>query len=396
MKNIPSVQIKKGHDKRVKSGHLWLYSNEITLTAGEPENGDLVSVQLPDGNTFGIGFYNRNSLISLRLLSYSPFDSLGELFRSRLLSAQSLRERVFSGSKAYRMVFSESDLLPGLIIDRYNQTFVLQINSFGMEKNINVITDLLSTDFGAVNIFSKNDMNLRSMEGLPQIDTVYKGSALQEIITDGHLKFEINFQNSQKTGFFFDQVCNRQYMRKFCKNRRVFDGFCNSGGFGLHAMQAGARSVAFADASNEQLIQVSRNIAINELDPGSATVITGDIFESLEALHQAGEQFDVVMIDPPSFAKNKKNLFTALKGYEKLHRMALKILKDDGILATTSCSHHVSELEYQVLINRAAVGNKCNLQMLYKTGAAPDHPKHSGMDETAYLKFLVYRKTHLS
>lgn len=390
------LRIKKGHDRRVRTGHLWIYSNEIDILEGEPINGELVDVYLFEGTYFGTGFYNKNSLISVRILNYSKIPDLKALLRQRFSQARALREHLYTGSTAYRLIFSESDMLPGLIIDRYNDTYVLQVNSVGMEANISSIVEILKADFGAKNIFSKHDAILRSHEGLNAEEKVYFGGKSTEIITDGNVRFEINFGTSQKTGFFYDQVENRRYIERFCNNKTVFDGFCNSGGFGLHALIAGARSVYFTDASAEQCEQVKQNIQLNGLPETVVEVKVGDIFDVLDALQAQGKKFDVVCIDPPAFAKSKKTIFTAIKGYEKLHRLALKILADDGILISTSCSHYMSEPEYQALINRSAQHGKQVLQLLYKAGAAPDHPKHAGMDETAYLKFLVLRKLRLS
>jgi 23S rRNA (cytosine1962-C5)-methyltransferase len=392
----PKLRVKKGHDRRVRTGHLWLYSNEIDILEGEPVNGELVDVYLFEGTYFGTGFFNKNSLISIRILSYTKIPDLQVLFRQRFSQARALRDQLYPGSTAYRLIFSESDLLPGLIVDRYNDTYVLQVNSAGMEANLATIVDILTTDFGAKNIFSKHDAVLRSYEGLNSEEKVYLGEKAIELIADGNVRFEINFGTSQKTGFFYDQVENRRYIERYCKNKTVFDGFCNSGGFGLHALIAGARSVYFTDASSDQCEQVKRNLALNDFSEKVTEVKVGDIFEVLEVLHAQGKKFDVVCIDPPAFAKSKKTIFTAIKGYEKLHRLALKILADDGILVSTSCSHYMSEPEYQALINRSVQHGKEVLQLLYKAGAAPDHPKHAGMDETAYLKFLVFRKLILS
>jgi 23S rRNA (cytosine1962-C5)-methyltransferase len=265
-----------------------------------------------------------------------------------------------------------------------------------MESNIASIIDILVSQFGAKNIFSKQDATLRSYEGLGAEEKIYLGKKEPEIIADGKIRFEINFDSAQKTGFYFDQVENRQYIERFCAGKSVFDGFCNSGGFGLHALKAGAKSVFFTDASAEQTAQVLRNIELNDLEPSGVTIKTGDIFNVLEELSNQGRSFDVICVDPPAFAKSKKTIFTAAKGYEKLHRMAMRVLKNNGILISSSCSHYISEPEYQAIINRSTTLGKQVLQLIYKAGAAPDHPKHAAMDETSYLKFLVFRKLELS
>ena len=392
----PKAFIKKHHDKRIRNGHLWVYSNEIERIEGECSGGDIIDIHLADDSFFAKGFYNKHSLISLRILSYKKSKKLKDLFQERFQKAFELRNLLYPGKDSFRLVFGESDLLPGLIVDKYNSTFVLQVNSVGMERNIDIITGILKEDFNAKNIFTKSDSAFRKMEGLSEVDIIYSGAKEKEIISDGTVSFNVDFEASQKTGFYFDQTINRITASKLCSGKDVFDGFCNSGGFGLHALKQGAKSVTFADSSAEQLAQVRNNITLNSLSSDACHFHESDLFDLLEKLKSEDRSFDVVMIDPPAFAKNKKNIPTAIKGYRKLHKLAFGVIKGEGFLVTTSCSHHISESEFEDIINDAAVLSNRSLKLIHKASAAPDHPKLSSMPETAYLKFLIYHVSSMS
>jgi 23S rRNA (cytosine1962-C5)-methyltransferase len=287
------------------------------------------------------------------------------------------------------MVFSESDFLPGLIIDKYNRTFVLQINSIGMQKNVNLITEILENEFDAKNIFTKNDFYLRKIEGLPQKDDVYLGKADIEIIDEGCIKYKIDFSQSQKTGFYFDQSDNRFFVEKIVTGKKVVDVFCNSGGFGLHALKVGAESVDFVDSSEREIDNVRTNLILNDLVLNTKCYVE-DAFKFLEAAAASNRKFDVVMLDPPAFAKSKKNLHTAEKGYKKLNKLALQILNEGGYLVTSSCSHHVKKENFLNSISSSAVKASKKLQLIYFSGASLDHPRLPAMEETEYLKFAVF------
>ena len=222
---IAKIHLKKNEERRIRSGHLWIFSNEIGSIEGSPENGDLIEAYDSRDNFLGSGFYNKNSLISVRILSNERIDDLFELLKQRFLSAQELRKTFYPSRNSYRFIFSESDFLPGLIIDKYNNTFVLQVYSFGMEKNIELIIKILKDDFAAENIFSKNEGYFRQLEGLVEEDKIYLGSMKTEIIDDGSIKYKIDFEKGQKTGFYFDQSDNRFFIEKICKNKTCCRSF---------------------------------------------------------------------------------------------------------------------------------------------------------------------------
>lgn len=384
------IFLKKNEDKRILSGHLWIFSNEIAKFPESASNGDMVEVYDFKSNALGIGFFNKNSLITVRLISRNVSSDLRSLFFERIQTAYQLRKVFYPQRESFRLVFSESDFLPGLIIDKYNNTFVLQINSFGMQKEIHLITDILKSEFKAENIFTKNDFYLSKLEGLPEEDNIFAGKIGTEIIDDGFVKYRIDFNQSQKTGFYFDQSDNRFFIRKIVKDKTVVDVFCNSGGFGLHALSAGAKSVDFVDASVIEIENVKKNILLNKMG-GEVNYFINDAFEFLLEQENANKKYDIVMLDPPAFAKSKKSLPAAEKGYEKLNRLALQIVEDGGYLVTSSCSYHLKKENFMNCINRAAVKAEKLVQLLHFNEASLDHPKLPAMEETSYLKFAVFK-----
>lgn len=390
MFSVLKVILKKGEDKRLKKGHLWIFSNEIQMVTGHPANGDLVYVYDFKNQLLGSGFYNQNSLIAVRMISTSAIDDLQNLFSKLIDSAYRLRKSLYPNRNSFRMVFSESDFLPGLIIDKYNNTFVLQVNSFGMQKNIGIIIDILIRNYEAENIFTKNDFYLRKLEGLPEENEILLGQTSVEVIDDGIIKYEIDFKHSQKTGFYFDQSDNRYFIEKIIKDKTAADIFCNCGGFGLHALKVGAKSVDFVDSSSNEIENVKANLKLNGLNQ-DLKIFASDAFDFINEAIRSGKKYDVVMIDPPAFAKNKKSLPTAEKGYEKLNRLAFQIIEEGGFLATSSCSYHLKKQIFLDCINKAALKSNKMIQMIHFNEASLDHPKLTAMEETSYLKFAVFR-----
>lgn len=387
---MKKVYLKKNEELRILNGHLWVFSNEIIDTEGNPENGDLVEVYSSKQKILGAGFYNRNSLIAVRLISRSYPDDINSLLRSKLIDAYNLRKELYPQRESFRMIFSESDYLPGLIIDKYNSTFVLQINSSGIERNIECIIKILTEEFSAENIFTKQDSYFRSLEGLPAEDRIYLGEMKEEVIDDGLIKYKINFSKGQKTGFFFDQVDNRFFIERISKNKSCLDAFCNSGGFGLHALAAGAAAVDFVDSSGIEIESVKQNVSLNGLT-GTLNYYESDVFDFFTQKILDKETYDVVMIDPPAFSKGRKNLPQAKKGYEKLNRMALELVREEGYLVSSSCSFHLDKESFLEVMTKAAEKTERDLQMIHFNYASLDHPQLPGMTETRYLKFGVFK-----
>lgn len=379
------VYLKKNEDHRIRRGHLWVFSNEIHLVEAEPENGDIVEAVSFSGKKLGFGFYNKNSLIAVRLFHQSFSNSFEDYAESMLKKAYELRKSLYPSRDSFRLVFSESDFLPGLIIDKYNNTYVLQVNSFGMEKHIGIIVQKLKDLFNAENIFTSNEPHFRKLEGLPDEDYIYSGKRKDEIIDDGKIKYKINFNEAQKTGFYFDQHDNREFIERLVKGKSVLDAFCNAGGFGFHAIYGGADKVTFIDSSQSAINSVHENYKLNNLTTPYEAV-KDDVFVFLEKCMRAGKKFDIVILDPPAFAKSRKSLTAALKKYTQMNKLGEQCVNIGGYLVTSSCSYHVKEKDFTASVSP-------QMQMIYFNGASLDHPRLSVMEETGYLKFGVFRKS---
>lgn len=387
---MAAVFLKKDEDHRVRNGHHWVFSNEIEKIEGSVGNGDVVEVKDYIGRPVGYGFYNNHSLISIRLLNPNYSGNISQYIRDSIKNAYNLRRALYPSRNSFRMVYSDSDYLSGLIVDKYNDTYVLQVYSQGIHKNIGEVVTVLKEEFGAKNILSMNDVYFRSLEGLPETNENYLGNAAEEIIDDGKIKYKIDFNKSQKTGFYFDQCDNREFIERIVKEKSVLDAFCYSGGFGFHAAYAGASSVTFVDSSESAIESVRENINLNQIT-AECDVVKKDVFDYLEECQSNNKKFDIVMVDPPAFAKVKKNLRQGIKGYVKLNHLALSIISNHGFLVSSSCSHHLSEEEFLIAVNKASIKAGRNIQLIHFNRASLDHPSLPAMNETSYLKFAVFR-----
>lgn len=387
---MTQIVLKKNEDRRIKNGHLWIFSNEVEIFPPDAENGDLLEVFNNRGEFLGSGFYNKNSLICVRLLTRNKVQDLRAVLVEKINAAFELRREIYPDRTSYRLLFSESDFIPGLIIDKYNNSFVLQIYSYGIQKNIDIITGILTKEFNAQNIFTKNEAYFRKLEGLSEEDEVYLGSLSPEQISDGKISYEIDFEKGHKTGFYFDQCDNRFFVEKLVKDRKVLDAFCNSGGFGLHAVSAGASSITFVDSSKNEIENAKKNFLLNNFLTG-CEFVSADVFDFLEDAYKSGKKYDVVMVDPPAFAKNKKSLPPAKKGYEKLNRTAIQCIENGGYLVTSSCSYHLKNEEFISIVSAAATKAGREIQLIHFNRASLDHPQLPAMEETSYLKFAVFK-----
>lgn len=380
--------LKKNEERRILSGHQWAFSNEVKTVRGNPESGDVVELLRYDEKFLGIGFYNPHSLIAFRLLSTEKEEITFEFFERRLIQALSLRRKIWPHAETFRLVHGEADYLPGLIVDKYNEFLAIQTLSAGMDRRLTLISDVMESIFHPRGIVERNETPLRALEHLPQKKDVLRGTVDHTIITENGVKFNIDLLNSQKTGFFLDQRKNRKAIRRYVRGGSVLDSFCNEGGFALNAAAAGASNVRGLDISETAVAKARVNTTINEAS--NATFDTGDAFDELKKLVEKGERFDTVILDPPSFSRNKKTVATALKGYKEINTLALKLLNPNGTLVTASCSHHVSEESFLDTIEAAGRATKRSLQLLESAGAGPDHPVIHAMPETKYLKFAIF------
>ena len=385
-----SVFLAKYRDKRFKSGHPWIFSNEITHIDGTPTTGELINICRMDGQFLGIGFYHPNSLIAVRVLSRQAVNIDRSFFRDRLLKAILLRKHRFPDSTTYRLVHSESDGLPGLIVDQYHKALSIQMNSAGMELWMEMIVSILEELLEPEIIVIRNDTPLRVLEGLQEEKYILKGESekLIQRIHEGSISYEINVLEGQKTGFYIDQRDNRATLAKFvCEGDLVFDGFCNDGGFALHAAHAGAGFVMGVDQSKDALARASYNAQLNGL---AATIQfqAADLMKQLDSF-LTDKSYNIIHLDPPNFTRSKKHVGTAKQAYRKLHQTALNHLTSGGFLATSSCSHHITEETFLESIHQAAQRADKQLKIVHRGSHPADHPVLLGMNESYYLKFYV-------
>jgi 23S rRNA (cytosine1962-C5)-methyltransferase len=388
---LPALRLKRNEDRRLHAGHLWVFSNEVD-TQQTPltkfEAGELVRVLAHNDRALGLAYVNPQSLISARLLETWKLPDTA-WFAERIRIGLTLRERLYA-QPYYRVVHGEADGLPGLVIDRYGEQSVVQIGTAGMERLKPQIQEAVLQVLNSETLLFKNDGAARSLEGLAAYVEVVKGKLRDEAaVIEGGLRFSVPLGEGQKTGWFFDQAANRAALTKYVKqNARVLDVFSYVGAWGARAARDGAAAVLCVDSSASALELAAKNADRNSLKIGTRK---GDAFEVLEALAQEGERFDIVILDPPAFAKRKKDLPKALAAYKRLNQLAVRLLDSDGILVSCSCSYHVSAAELQEAIAKAARGADRRLQLLEMGGQAPDHPVHPAIAETRYLKAYFCR-----
>lgn len=386
---MKTIILKKNEDHRISNGHLWAFSNEIAEIKGEPQSGDIVELFNHQNKFLGIGIYNPNSLIAVRLLSHQKEEIDFQFFKKRIEMAYSLRQKIYHETDVYRLVHGEGDSLPGLIIDRFNNYFSIQTFSVGMDKRLTLICDVLDSLFKPKGIVERNEAPIRLIEGLEQKKGIIRGAIEPVTISEYGIKYTIDLLDGQKTGFFLDQRENRKAFQRYVKGADVLDCFCNEGGFTLHAGYAGAKSVLGIDISESVIQRAKNNAKLNILDK-IVSFHTGDAFTYLDQAVKDKKQFDVVNLDPPSFAKSKKTIRKAKRGYKEIHTNAIKILKPGGILATASCSYNITEETFLDIINESARELGRHTSLLEWRGAAPDHPVLIAMPETKYLKFGIF------
>ena len=388
---LPVLRLKRNEDRRLHAGHLWIFSNEVdTRQTPLPkfEAGELVRVLAHNDRALGLAYVNPKSLISARLLETWRLPDTAWL-AARIRTALRLRERLFP-KPYYRLVYGESDGLPGLVIDRYGAACVAQIGTAGMERLKPLILEALEQVLGCEALLFKNDSSLREMEGLPSYVEAAKGRFDQpaQVLEDG-LEFQVPLAEGQKTGWFYDQSANRRALVKYVrKGARVLDVFSYVGAWGIRAARSGAREVLCVDSSAAALESAAGNAQRNGV---KIETVKGDAFDVLEDLGKKGSRFDVVVVDPPAFAKRKKDLPKALAAYKRLNQLAMNVIADDGILVSCSCSHHLTAEDLQDAIAKAARGAERHLQILEMGGQAPDHPVHPAIPETRYLKSYFCR-----
>jgi 23S rRNA (cytosine1962-C5)-methyltransferase len=388
---LPALRLKRNEDRRLHAGHLWVFSNEVDTTQTplvKFKAGELVRVLAHNDRALGLAYVNPQSLISARLLETWKLPDVA-WFAARIRLALELRERLYA-EPYYRVVYGEADGLPGLVIDRYGSQCVVQIGTAGMELLKTHIQEAVLQVLKCETLLFKNDGAARELEGLTAyVETVTGKPDELGLVIEGGLRFRVPLAEGQKTGWFFDQAANRRALTKYVrKGARVLDVFSYVGAWGARAARDGAAHVLCVDSSAAALDLAAKNSELNSLKIDTRK---GDAFDVLEALAKERAQFDVVILDPPAFAKRKKDLPKALAAYKRLNQLAMALLAGDGILVSCSCSYHVSADEFQDAISKAARGADKHLQLLETGGQAPDHPVHPAIPETRYLKAYFCR-----
>ena len=392
--SLPSLRLKANADRRLRAGHLWVFSNEVDV-AVTPLNafasGDQAILEAAGGKPLGVVALSPNNLICARLLSRDVKHVLDKsLLVHRINVALSLRERLFD-QPCYRLVYGDSDLLPGLVVDRFGDILVVQLASATMEKHKDDVLAALIQVCKPSGILLKNDSAARDAEGLNRyVETAFGLVPEWVALEENGVKFEAPVMQGQKTGWFYDHRMNRARLAPYVKGKRVLDLFSYIGGWGVQAAAFGASDVMCVDASAFALDGVERNAALNGLTDKVACV-EGDVFEALKQLKASEERFDVIVADPPAFIKRKKDLKNGEAAYRRLNEQAMRLLNKDGILVSASCSMHLPEDDLQNILLTSARHLDRNIQLLERGAQGPDHPVHPAIPETRYIKSLTCR-----
>ncbi|MCU0821344.1 MAG: class I SAM-dependent rRNA methyltransferase [Spirochaetes bacterium] len=386
---LQELRLKKNADRRIKLGHLWIYSNEID-TASTPLSrfspGEQAVLKTHSGQALASVYVNPNTLICGRVISRNPELALtGGLLKERIAASLKLRERIFD-RPFYRLVYGESDSLPGLVIDRFNDIFVVQISTAGMEQVKNDIINAVAGLFNPKGVFLKNNGKMRQVEGLGEYTETAYGEVPDEIpVIENDAYFSAPLKTGQKTGWYFDHRMNRLRLNSFVEGKSVLDMFSYTGAWGIQAAVSGAASVICADSSSAALDALAKNAELNNVKKNINT-INGDAFQILKELSAAGEMFDIVILDPPAFITRKKDIKAGEEAYRRLNELAIRVMNDGGILASCSCSLHLDMGRLTELIHSAGHKSGRSVRIIGHGHQGPDHPVHPAIPETEYLK----------
>jgi len=400
----PKIQLKQGREKSLFYKHPWIFSGGLQITGGKANatsekipDGSVVDIVTADGNFAARGYYNSLSNIAVRILTFDEKEMIDvEFFKRRITKAWHMRHSLMNenGTNAYRVVFAESDELPGLIIDKYDEVLVMQIHTMGMDKLRPLVLEALQSTLAPKAVYERSDVAARAQDGLtdkPEGNVFGFMPPTPLTISEHGLKYFVDVAWGQKTGFFLDQRENRFSLRKYTKDKTVLNLFCYTGGFTCSAFAGGARSVTSVDIAEDAVQMCAKNVELNGFE-NAHTTVTADVFAYLDKAIADGTKFDIVVVDPPAFVKSQKNLDTALKAYVRLNAMALRLLNDGGILVSSSCSSYVSPEKFQGVLFHAGLKEKCVLKILEQKSQPLDHPVNLCFPEGEYLKFFVLQK----
>ena len=381
------ITLRKTRETRVRAGHPWIYASEIEKVDGAFENGDIVDVKDFRGKFIGRGFYNPQSQISLRILTRNDEPCDRAFFERRVRDAWEYRKRLCDPMSC-RLIYSESDFLPGLIVDKFGDTLVMQSLSLGVDRLKETLCDILMEVVAPTGIYERSDVPVRRLEGMEQTTGLLRGTVPDRVdMVENGIHFLVDVKNGQKTGFFLDQKENRAAIRPLCPDARVLDCFCHNGSFSLHAARYGAKEVLGVDISEEALEVARENARVNGLD--NVVFEVHNCFDHLRELTDANERFDLVILDPPAFTKNKAAVASALRGYKEINLRGLKLVRPGGFLVTCSCSQHVLPEMFLDMVNQAARDAKKRVRLIENRTQAKDHPLLPQSVETKYLKCML-------
>ena len=396
-----TIRLKPGREKPVRQGHPWIFSGAIASIPGAARDGDVVDVADASGAWLARGYLNRRSQIQVRILTWERNEEIDDLFwRRRITQALAGRAQLAAESDALRLINAESDYLPGLVVDRFADTLVMQAGTLFIDQHKQEIAALLMELTGATGVLERSELALRRQEGLPEAQGVLAGRAPTGPVTvhEHGLRFLVDVAHGQKTGFYSDQRANRVRTAVYCAGKRVLNGFSYTGAFAVHALRAGATHVTNIDSSVEALELAESNLRLNGFDPELCTEnIAGDLFEVLRDWrderqgHPAAHPYDVIILDPPKFASSQAQMERALRGYKEINLQALRLIAPGGILITFSCSGLVSADLFQKVVFGAAVDAGRQVQVLEWVRQASDHPIAITFPEGEYLKGLICR-----
>ena len=380
------VILNKGEEKRIIDGHPWVFSNEVRAFEGEIKAGTICDCYSYDNRFIGRGFFNSNSKIMVRILSRSQIEIDKEFFYDRIKKANDFRLSIGLDDN-YRVCFSESDGLPGLIIDKYGKYLVIQIMSLGLNYYKEIILDILIDIFNPLGIYERSDVSVRKKEGLEE----FKGTIYGEVpdiitICENGILINVDVKNGQKTGYFLDQKMNRKAVGEYSKNRCVLDLFSHTGGFGLNAKKMGAKFVTCVDISEKACEDIKVNISLNNYD--NMAVVCADVFDFLR-LEENKNKYDLIILDPPAFTKDKNTVEAAYRGYKDINLRAMKIVRSNGIICTFSCSQHMTPSLFMEMINDARIDSKREVRLIDFRIQSPDHPTMLESSESWYLKCAI-------
>ncbi len=390
------VTLKKGEGRTIKAGGMWIYDNEIASVSGDFENGDLVTIEDFDGYFLGYGFLNMHSKIRVRLMSRRKEQIIDEAFlEKRVRDAWEYRKAV-GETGCCRLIFGEADFLPGLVVDKFSDVLVVESLALGIDRFKETIVDLLKKALAQDGIsirgvYERSDAKVREQEGMERIKGFLGEPFDTKVeITENGVRYLVDVENGQKTGFFLDQKYNRLAIQRLCKGKKVLDCFTHTGSFALNAAIAGAKSVLGVDSSQLGCLQAEENARLNGVEE-RVTFQCADVFELLPTLEKQGESYDVVILDPPAFTKSRRSIRNAVKGYREINLRGIKLVRNGGFLATCSCSHFMEPDLFVKTLQEAARGAHRRLRQVEFRTQACDHPILWAADQSYYLKFYIFQ-----